>query len=477
MSSSHAGTLDTPEPPPPTGPLGRLQDLGVRFTGWTERWVPDAWVVALILTIPVFFAAIAWGDADPFEATEAWGEGIWSLLELMAQFSFAIIVAYAVATAPIVARALDRLASIPDPDRPRQALLLMASFAFVTGWVNWAVTIVASAVFVPYVAKNNPKVDYRLLVAAAYLGIGTIWHAGLSSSAALIAATPGNFLIEGDIVPDVIPVSETIFTPWNLALSVVVAIVGTLTVLAISPPPERAYTLEPEEAAKIIGTKAAGKPKGKLTPAQRLEWWPGFNIIFGVATAGYFISLAASQGFEAWTIDTYNLLFLSLAIWLHFRPRPFLDACERGVRGAWGVLIVFPFFAGIFGMVQFTKLGEALADLFADIASADTFAPLVYWYSGILNYFVPSGGAKFAIEAPYILPAGDAVGFSNAATTMAYAWGDMMSDMIQPFWAIALLAIVRLRFGQIMGYCVVVWLVFVVVTTIGMFLLPANLGQ
>lgn len=196
-----------------------------------------------------------------------------------------------------------------------------------------------------------------------------------------------------------------------------------------------------------------------------------------LATAGYFLYLAIDQGFKAWTIDTYNLLFLSLAIWLHFRPRPFLDACERGVRGAWGVLIVFPFFAGIFGMVQFTKLGESLADLFANIASADTFAPLVYWYSGILNYFVPSGGAKFAIEAPYILPAGESVGFSNAATTMAYAWGDMMSDMIQPFWAIALLAIVRLRFGQIMGYCVVVWLVFLVVTTIGMFLLPADLGR
>jgi short-chain fatty acids transporter len=475
---SESAVLSPSEPPPPpAGPLGALQNLGIRFTGWTERWVPDAWVVALLLTGPVFLAALIWGDSNPFEATKAWGEGIWSLLTLMAQFSFAIVVAYAVATAPPVSRALNRLASIPDPDKPRQALLLMASFAYVTGWINWAVTIVASAVFVPYVAKNNPKVDYRLLVTAAYLGIGTIWHAGLSSSAPLIAATPGNFLIEQKILDGVIPVDQTIFTTWNIGLSIVVAIVGIAIVLAMSPPADRAYTIPPEEAEEIIGTSGTERPTGPMTPAQRMEWWPGFNIIVGLATAGYLIYIVVTLGFKGWTIDTYNLLFLSLAIWLHFRPRPFLDACERGVRGAWGVLVVFPFFAGIFGLVQFTKLGQALADLFASIATTETFAPIVYWYSGILNYFVPSGGAKFAIEAPYILPAGEAVGFSNAATTMAYAWGDMMSDMIQPFWAIALLAIVRLRFGQIMGYCVVVWIAFLIITTIGMFLLPADLGQ
>jgi short-chain fatty acids transporter len=475
--SQEFSALSSSEPPPPSGPLGSLQNLGIRLTGWTERWVPDAWVVALLLTLPVFLAAIIWGDADPFDATKAWGEGIWSLLELMAQFSFAIVVAFAVATAPPVSRALNRLASVPNSDKPWQALLLMAAFAFVTGWINWAVTIVASAVFVPYIAKNNPKVDYRLLVTAAYLGIGTIWHAGLSSSAALIAATPGNFLIENKILSDVIPVNETIFTTWNIIMSLLVAAVGMAIIVALSPPPERALTISAEDAEKIIGTGEVERPQGRLTPAERMEWWPGFNIIFGAATAGYFVYLVVTLGFEGWTIDTYNLLFLSAALWLHFRPRPFLNACERGVRGAWGVLVVFPFFAGIFGMVQFTKLGEALADLFASIASTDTFAPFVYWYSGILNYFVPSGGAKFAIEAPYILPAGDAVGFSHAATTMAYAWGDMMSDMIQPFWAIALLAIVRLRFGQIMGYCVVVWIAFLIVTTVGMFLLPANLGR
>lgn len=459
------------------GPLVRLQILGVRFTGWTERWIPDAWVVALILTIPVFFATIIWGGVNPLGATKAWGEGIWSLLELMAQFSFAIVVAYAVATAPPVSRALNRLASIPNADKPWQALLLMALFAYTTGWINWAVTIVASAVFVPYVARNNPKVDYRLLVTAAYLGIGTIWHAGLSSSAPLIAATPDNFMIQQGILDSVIPVNETIFTPWNIILSLVVVVVGTSVVLALSPPPDKAYTVAPEELEDIIGARATERPSGRLTPAQRMEWWPGFNIIFGLAVGGYFVYVVATEGFKGWTINTYNLLFLSLAMLLHFRPRPFLDACEGGVRGAWGVLIVFPFFAGIFGMVQFTGLGAALADLFASIATTDTFAPIVYLYSGVLNYFVPSGGAKFAIEAPYILPAGEAVGFSNAATTMAYAWGDMMSDMIQPFWAIALLAIVRLKFGQIMGYCVVVWLAFLIVTTIGMFLLPANLGR
>lgn len=459
--------------------FGPIQRFGIRVTAWTERWVPDAWIVALMLTIPVFILAIIWGDVTPRAAALAWGKGIWALLTLMAQFSFAIIVAYAVAVSKPVSKVLNWLASLPDENKPWQAILLMALFAYATGWINWAVTIVASAVFVPFIAKNNPNVDYRLLVTAAYLGIGTIWHAGLSGSAVLIAASPSSFLIENGILQSVIPVNETIFTAWNIGMSIAVVLLGTIIVVALSPPPEKAYRITREEAEALIGTGeqlGAQQSEKPQTPAEKMEWWPGWNIGFGSATAAYLIYLIATQGFNAWTINAYNLLFLSLAILLHWRPRHFLNACERGVRGAWGVLIVFPFFAGIFGMIQFTNLGQTLSSFFTSIATPETFAPIIYWYSGILNYFIPSGGAKYAIEASYILEAGRALGFSNAATTMAYAWGDMMTDMIQPFWALALLAIVRLKFGQIMGYCTVVWLGYLILTSIGMFLLPPMLG-
>jgi short-chain fatty acids transporter len=475
-STAVAPALDDrpPEEDRRGGFLDRLQDAGVGLTAWSERWIPDAWVVALIMTIPVFVMALIWGDVDASGAFVAWGDGIWTLLTLMAEFSFAIVIAYAVAVARPVARLLNWIASRPDPAKPAQAVLVMAAFSYVTAWLNWAVAIVMSAVLVLFMAKNNPRADYRLLACAAFLGFGTVWNAGLSSSSALIVATPDNFLITGKVLANTIPISETILTPWNIVLSLVVAVLGTAFIVALTPRPEKAWTMPPDRLEALLPSMEREPVAAPLTPAQRMESWRGWNLLFGVATMAYLVHLLATKGIAGWTIDAYNLLFLSLAILLHGRPRPFLDACERGIRGAWGILLVFPFFAGMFGLIQLTHLGTTLSDFFASITTAHTFAPIVYWYSGILNYFVPSAGAKWALEAPYLIPAAASHGVSPAGATMAYSWGDLGTALIQPFWAIALLAIVRLKFGQIMGYCLVIWVPFSIVATIGMFLMPIH---
>lgn len=455
--------------------LERLQDAGVGLTTWSERWIPDAWVVALIVTVPVFVMALLWGNVDAPQAFIAWGDGFWTLLPLMAEFSFAIVVAYAVAVSRPVARMLNWIASRPDPTKPWQAILVMASFSYVTAWLNWAVAIVMTAVLVLYIAKNNPRVDYRLLACSAFLGFGTVWNAGLSSSSALIVSTPDNFLITGKLLAGTIPISHTIFTPWNIGLSLVITALGTALAVALTPSAEKAWTMPRDRIDSFLPSLEPEPPRESLTPVERMESWPGWNILFGAATMGYLIHLLVTKGLAGWTIDSYNLLFLSLAIWLHWRPRPFLNACERGVRGAWGILIVFPFFAGMFGLIVGTDLGVTLSHFFASITTTRTFGPVVYWYSAILNYFVPSAGAKWALEAPYLIPAGATHGISPASVTMAYSWGDLGTALIQPFWAIPLLAIVRLRFGQIMGYCMVIWIPFSIVATVGMFLMPTNL--
>ena len=455
--------------------LDPLKNLGIALTTWTERWVPDAWIVALILSLIVFVATLIWGKVSPYGAILAWGKGFWTLLTLMAQFSLALMVAYSVSVSAPVSRGFNWLSKLANPEKPWQAILIMACFSFITGWINWAVTIVVSAMLVPYVAKNNPKVDYRLLVASAYLGIGTIWHAGISGSATLIVATPDNFLIKAGILKDVVPTSATIFSTYNIVLSLVVAIVCTFVVVAMTPPAKKAYRITPEQAEALITCKTPETSKGKLTPAEWMNNWPGFNIIFGSAGLIFLANWFSTRGMGSWTIDVYNMVFLTLAIILHWRPVSFLNSCQEGVKGAWGVLLQFPFYAGIFGLITYTAVGQELASVFSNLATRETYAAIVFWYSGIINYFIPSGGAKWAIEAPYLLEAGRQLGLSGATVTLAYAWGDMMTDVIQPFWAIALLAVVRLKFGQIMGYLTVVWLVYLVITTIGMFLMPYNL--
>ena len=198
-----------------SGIIAFVGDLGDRLCQFTQRWIPDSWVVCMILTILAIVLAMLGAGATLNESVLAWGDGMWALLELAMQFSIAMIAAHACVSSRPVYRFLDWLADQPDKNRPMQAIALIGAYSLVTGYLNWALSVVASALFVPFIARRNPKADIRLIVAAAYLGICTIWHGGLSGSAPLILATPGNPLLAptaGEpIIDRVLPVTETLF--------------------------------------------------------------------------------------------------------------------------------------------------------------------------------------------------------------------------------------------------------------------------
>jgi len=458
------------------GGLVFFQNLGLALTAWTERWIPDAWIVALILSLIVYAMTLAWGQVTPFGAVLAWGQGLWILLTLMAQFSLTLIVAYACAVSPPAYRFLDWLGSRPNPNKPWQAVMTMAIVSLVTGWINWAFTVVISAIFVPFLARNNPKADYRLLVATAYLGIGCMWHAGLSGSGTLISATPDNFLIKSGILQSAVPTTATVFTGFNILLTMLTFLLCTILVTLMTPSPNKAVTVPRDKLDSLITYTPPVKPTEGLVPAVRMEWWPGWNLLVAFTVFVWLGWWFYTKGLGTWTIDIYNMVFLGFAALFHYRPKPFLDACSEGAKNVWGIILQFPFYAGMFGLITYTKLGDFLTDFFVKISSPNTYLPIVYLYSGILNYFIPSGGSKWSIEASYLLQAGRQLGISDAAVILAYSWGDMMTDLIQPFFAIPLLAVAGLKFGQIMGYCTVVCVFYAVMITICMFFMPLNLG-
>jgi short-chain fatty acids transporter len=451
--------------------LDRFRDLGIALTNWTIRYVPDTWVIAVMLSIVVFGMTLIWGRVGVEGAVAAWGKGLWALLALMAQFSFTIMIAYACVVAPVVGKALDRLAGISNPEKPWQAVLVITLFSLATAWVNWAITIVVSAMLAPYIARRNPKTDYRILVAAAYVGIATMWHSGISASGALIMATPDNFLIKAGLIDKPITVDQTIFSIFNFVLIALTVIVVTTVMVLLTPRGSKAQPLSSEKAAELIQVVDL-PPPACTNIAQKLNWWPGWNILVGLACIAYIVRSFMLSGFAAWTIDMYNLCFLSLALFLTWRPAVFLNACRQGISGAWGILLQFPLYGGIFGLVSFTQLGHVLTEVFVGLATKETYLPIVYLYSGILSYFVPSGGSKWAIEAPYLLPAGKNFGISPASVTLIYGWGDMLTHLLQPFWAIALLDITKTSFGQIAGFCALLFAVYASVMTIAMFFAP-----
>ena len=444
-----------------------LQKLASASTRWSTRWVPDSWTIAIILTVVAYFLGLIFTKSTVFQLVQYWGNGFWVLLSFAMQMCLIIMTGYILATTPLVSRFLNFLAGLPKS--PKAAIALMAVVSMGLAWINWGLSIVGSAVFVRFMVKKQRNVDYRLLVATAYLGLGTFWHSGLSASAPLLVATPKHFM-EKDM--GIIPITETIFHPFNLGLAAVV-----LVLLAVIGPlmhPKKGDELEAdpkllEEAAFTAPEKPTGDA---LTPAMRLEHSPIINIIIGISGIIWLFWYFGQKGWAGINLDVVNFMFLIVGVLLHWTPASFLKAAYEGGSFIWGVVVQFPFYAGIFGIIKFSGLAEVMALWFTAIATKSTYPFIVMWYSGILNYIVPSGGSKWAIEAPYIIQAAKNLGVSAPATVIAYAWGDMVTDVIQPFWAIPLLGVAKLEFRDIMGYCMIYFLFYMVIISIGFLLLP-----
>jgi short-chain fatty acids transporter len=450
-----------------------LKNWGDGLTRWSEKWIPDALVIVWILNFIAFALALIFGKATPLGALIAWGKGFWALLEFGMQMCLILMTGYILGCSPPVKKLLDGLSNLPNPDKPWQAILAMSLFSMISAWFHWGLSLIGSAVFALFLIRRNPKTDYRLMVAAAYLGLGCTWHSGLSGSATLLMNTPDNFLIKGKFLDATIPTSETIFSGFNIVLVLLMVISITVLMCLMHPRPENTYKIRPELLNNLKLYEPPQHPTGKLMPSEWLNWWPGFNLIVSAAGLIWLAWTISQNGFaKSINLNNINLFFLMLGVLFHWRPWTFLKACEEAGKAVWGVVIQFPFYAGIFGLFKFTELGNALTAAMVSISSPKTFLLIVYWYSGIENYLVPSGGSKWAITAPFIIPAAKELGVSIPKTVMAYAWGDMMTDMIQPFWAIAMLAIAKLEFREIMGWLMVVFLYFLVITSVAFLIYP-----
>ncbi len=458
--------------------LSGFRAIGARLSVFTERWVPDAWVICMILTTVAILLCIFGAGATVEETVLAWGEGVWNLLSLAMQFTIAMVAASACVSSRPVHKLFSWLSSIPDPEKPVHALLLAGIFSIITGYLNWALCLVSCALFTPFILKKNPKVDVRVLICASYLGLGTVWHGGLSGSAPLILATPGNPLLvasEGtvSVVDRLYPVTETLYNPFNLVFLVIIGTIGLIATCLLHPK-NNVRTLSPEEVEKIM-PELPPETKKPTNPAEYIDQFRGWVLLAVVLLLYPLGHSIVKQGFgTSWTINAYNISFLVLALLLHGKAPSFLRACRNGVDSAWGIIVQFPFYAGIFGLLQKTNLGDWLGNFFAEIATTNTYPWVVYAYSGLMNLFVPSAGSKWMIEAPFLIPAAEKLDVSVVTTLLAYSYGDSTTNLIQPFFAIPILAVTRLRFGDVVGYTFMVAAICFCVCSVAMFMIPAQ---
>ncbi len=438
-----------------------LARVAAGLSNWSVRWIPDPLVIAVALSLVTFGLGLAATDATPLSLLRSWGDGFWGLNEFAMQMCLVMVTGSILAASRPFARLLDALAR--RPRSARGAIALMALFSMGTALLHWGLSLIGSAVFARHLARRRPEVDYPLLIASAYLGMGAVWHAGLSGSVPLLVATPGHFLAE---TTGVIPITATILRPFNVALVAVVIAVLTLVAVAMHPPAGKAKPAPPEALA---GDEAPAKRKkaaalqGALTPAARLEQTPIVALVLGGAGCLWLVITFLDKGAAAVTLNLVNFAFLTLGIILHGKLSEFLRAAAEAGTHVWGVIVQFPLYAGIMGMMKGSGLANVIAGWFTGASTPHSYPSLVLWYSAILNYFVPSGGSKWAIEGPYVLEAAKNLGVAGSNTVLAYAWGEMVTDIIQPFWAIPLLAVAGLSFRNIAGYGMTFCLVYALI--------------
>lgn len=305
------------------------------------------------------------------------------------------------------------------------------------------------ALFARQIARVVADVDYRLLIASAYSGF-VLWHGGLAGSIPLTIATEDHFAA-GQI--GIVPTSETIFSGFNLFISLALLLILPLLNRLMMNTYDQPYRIDPsllqEESA------VTQEEKKEQTPADRLENSRLLSLAIGGLGMWFMVTSLIESRFEL-NLNLVNLLFLSLGILFHRTPRHFLNSVGEAVKNVGGIIIQFPFYAGIMGMMASSGLAEQMSLWFVSISNPFTYPLFTFLSAGIVNLFIPSGGGQWAVQAPVMLPAGLELGVDSAKTAMAVAWGDAWTNMIQPFWALPALAIAGLRAKDIMGFCIVV---------------------
>lgn len=438
-----------------------LKTLTLFFDRLVQRYLPDPYLFAIVLTFVVFVAGIAVTDTTPYQMVQHWGGGFWQLLSFTMQMVLVLVTGFVLAKTPLFTRLLTALAKLAKT--PGQAIILVTLISALASWINWGFGLVIGAVFARQLVKVVPTVDYRLLIASAYSGF-VIWHGGLSGSVPLTIATPGHF---SEKLIGVIPTTETIFAPFNLFIVIGIVVVLPLLNRLMLNYTDGTFKVDP----KLLQDESAAavEVKENRTPADRLENSMWVSMAIGLLGLWFIVAYFAKNGFKL-NLDIVNFIFLFAGVLLHKTPRRFLQSMEEAVKGAGGIVLQFPFYAGIMGMMVSSGLAKELSMWFVSISNATTLPLFTFWSAGLVNIFVPSGGGQWAVQAPVMLPAGLELGVSSAKMAMAVAWGDAWTNLIQPFWALPALAIAGLRAKDILGFCIMTLIASGVIISLGFLL-------
>ncbi|MEG9883411.1 MAG: TIGR00366 family protein [Hyphomicrobiales bacterium] len=417
-----------------------LKRVSRLLVGLVERYLPDSYIFVIILTVVAMLAATLFEGCGPLQVIRMWGGGLWSLLQFSMQMLLVLVTGYMMAATPPVRRGLSAIANLQNS--PAMAIVSVTLVALVASWLNWGFGLVAGGLFAKEIARRI-RVDYRLLIASAYSGF-LVWHGGLSGSIPLSIATEGHPF---QSIIGIVAVQHTLFSGFNIAIVIALFITLPVVNMMMLPKDDDSVYIDPAS----LGSSSESVGTTGDTPSERLLDSRGLTILIGLAGLVWLIDYFIHKG--ALTLNVINFAFLFAAIILHGTPRRLLASLNEAVKGGGAIIIQFPFYAGIMAIMTGSGLAMSISHGLVSLSSQTSFPFWTFLSAGLVNLFVPSGGGQWAVQAPVILPAAQAMGVDVARASMAVAWGDAWTNLIQPFWALPLLAIAGLKARDIMGFC------------------------
>ena len=434
--------------------MKKLTNLSVNLV---QKILPDSFIFCIILAIVVFIVALPVTGLGVIAIVNAFGSSVWGLLSFSMQMALVVVLGTAFATAPPIKKLIIKLAGIPK--NAVTAVVFVTLVTAICDFINWGFGLVIGALLAKEVAKKLKNVDYPLLIAASYSAFA-VWHAGLSGSIPLsiTTLTDGVVANTGGYLTETVSVSDTILSAWNIIMVIIVVVVLMIMNALMCPKGDDITVIDP---SLLVDEPEVERKKGGHVN-ERLENSYILTYIIVAICAVYIIYYFATSGdiLNALTLNIVNLIFLTLGMAFHKTPIGYVRAISDAASGAAGVILQFPFYAGIQGMMVVqneagVSVATTISNFFVNISTQRTFPVFCYLAAGIVNFFVPSGGGQWAVQGPIMMPAGGELGVSPAVTCMAIAWGDAWTNLLQPFWALPALGIAGLGIKDIMGYCVI----------------------
>ena len=483
--------------------LTPVQKFGEAIADRVERWMPSPFLFAILLTYVAAGAAFISEGSGVTEIALSWYGGFWALLQFAMQMVIILVTANVVAYHPRVRGMILGLVRIPK--NGRQAVVLVGIGSMLTGWISWGLGLIFGAILAremgKHAAKNGMPAHYPLLAVAGYMGMSLTWGWGLSSSAGLLQATEGNALMQMGFVDRVIPSTEWVFHPYPLILTALSLVFASIMLYLLSPPNENCREIgfyvdldgDEDLDVEVAGSRVPGSElnvdggaeleaapirqqhsSGDTKPAlaDRIDNSRVLGGILALTGVVLFLRQFFTEGLGALDLNNFNFGFLMIGLLLYVSPTKYLREFYDAVQASAGVVLLFPFYAGIIGIMTGTGLVDTMTASLLSIATADTFAVVAWLTGGVLNVFVPSAGGEWAIIGGPMMVAGAELGIPHGQTIAAYAVGDAHTNLFNPFWAIPLLAITGLRARDMFGYAITMMLLLIPFLAVVLYFLP-----